>query len=106
MSGDPYSAKVRELFAAPAHAGDIDDGEGLLVPFPDELGVIGDFQWLDPGTLSLEALVGLEGELNRCAGLSEAIEGFAVFAGRPVEIGSVDRIDVAFEKGSEFGAFE
>jgi len=27
MSADPYSAQVRELFAAPAHAGDIAGGE-------------------------------------------------------------------------------
>ena len=31
MSADPYSAKVRELFAAPAHAGDIADGEAVYV---------------------------------------------------------------------------
>ncbi|MDJ0749957.1 MAG: iron-sulfur cluster assembly scaffold protein [Woeseiaceae bacterium] len=26
MSGDPYSPVVRELFAAPAHVGDVEDG--------------------------------------------------------------------------------
>ena len=31
MSADPYSAKVRELFAAPAHAGDLVDGEAVDV---------------------------------------------------------------------------
>jgi NifU-like protein involved in Fe-S cluster formation len=35
MSTDPYSAKVRELFAAPAHAGDIADGEALDVAAED-----------------------------------------------------------------------
>ena len=36
MSGDPYSPAVRELFAAPAHAGDVDDGETAFV---DDQGV-------------------------------------------------------------------
>ncbi len=36
MSGDPYSPAVRELFAAPAHVGDVEDGESALV---DEQGV-------------------------------------------------------------------
>jgi NifU-like protein involved in Fe-S cluster formation len=31
MSADPYSATVRELFEAPAHAGDIADGEAVYV---------------------------------------------------------------------------
>jgi nitrogen fixation NifU-like protein len=35
MSADPYSAKVRELFAAPAHAGDIADGEAVYVADQD-----------------------------------------------------------------------
>ena len=35
MSGDPYSAKVRELFAAPAHAGAIADGEAVYLADQD-----------------------------------------------------------------------
>ncbi|MGB5629565.1 MAG: iron-sulfur cluster assembly scaffold protein [Woeseiaceae bacterium] len=35
MSGDPYSAKVRELFAAPAHAGDIAGGVAVQVADQD-----------------------------------------------------------------------
>jgi len=35
MSAAPYSAKVRELFAAPAHAGDIADGEAVDVADQD-----------------------------------------------------------------------
>ena len=35
MSADPYSAKVRELFAAPAHAGDIADGEAVYLADQD-----------------------------------------------------------------------
>ena len=31
MSADPYSAKVRELFAEPAHAGDVAGGEAVSV---------------------------------------------------------------------------
>ncbi|MDH3622019.1 MAG: iron-sulfur cluster assembly scaffold protein [Gammaproteobacteria bacterium] len=31
MSGDPYSAAVRELFAAPTHAGTVADGTRVLV---------------------------------------------------------------------------
>ena len=36
MSADPYSRTVRTLFAAPAHAGDVDGGELVAV---DEQGV-------------------------------------------------------------------
>jgi len=35
MSADPYSAKVRELFAAPAHAGDMAGGEAVYVADQD-----------------------------------------------------------------------
>ena len=35
MSADPYSAKVRELFTAPAHAGDIADGERVYLADQD-----------------------------------------------------------------------
>ena len=35
MSSDPYSRRVRELFAAPAHAGDLDGGETALVAGQD-----------------------------------------------------------------------
>ena len=35
MSVDPYSAAVRELFAAPAHGGDLDSGESVLVDDQD-----------------------------------------------------------------------
>ena len=35
MSGDPYSAQVRELFAVPVHAGDIADGEAVYVADQD-----------------------------------------------------------------------
>ncbi len=31
MSADPYSAKVRELFAAPAHAGELEGGQTVAV---------------------------------------------------------------------------
>ena len=31
MSGDPYSARVRELFADPAHAGEVEGGFGRSV---------------------------------------------------------------------------
>ena len=31
MSSDPYNAAVRELFAAPAHVGDVGGGESALV---------------------------------------------------------------------------
>ena len=31
MSADPYSAKVRELFAAPAHAGELPGGKSVSV---------------------------------------------------------------------------
>ena len=80
--------------------------EGLLVPASDEIGVISNFQRLDPGVLALETFVGLQGELNRSAGLSEAIEGFAVLAGGPVEIGSVDCVDVTLDQGGEFRALQ
>ena len=36
MSADPYNAAVRELFAKPAHVGDVDGGESVLV---DDQGV-------------------------------------------------------------------
>ncbi len=36
MSADPYSSAVRELFAAPAHVGDLDGGETALI---DDQGV-------------------------------------------------------------------
>lgn len=36
MSGDPYSPAVRELFAAPAHVGDVDGGKTAFV---DDQGV-------------------------------------------------------------------
>jgi NifU-like protein len=36
MSADPYSRTVRALFAAPVHAGDLDDGESVGV---DEQGI-------------------------------------------------------------------
>jgi len=37
MSADPYSARVRELFAAPAHAGEIGDfGDGETVYVADQ----------------------------------------------------------------------
>ena len=36
MSGDPYSPAVRELFAAPAHVGDLEGGESAIV---DDQGV-------------------------------------------------------------------
>jgi len=35
MSADPYSATVRELFAAPAHAGDIPGGESAYIADQD-----------------------------------------------------------------------
>ena len=35
MSADPYSAKVRDLFAAPAHAGEIAGGESVYVADQD-----------------------------------------------------------------------
>jgi len=31
VSADPYNAAVRELFAKPAHAGDVDDGKSVQV---------------------------------------------------------------------------
>ena len=36
MTSDPYSARVRELFADPAHAGTLEDGHGYSV---DDQGV-------------------------------------------------------------------
>ena len=35
MSADPYSARVRELFAAPAHAGQVEGGESVYVDDQD-----------------------------------------------------------------------
>ena len=35
MSADPYSAKVRELFTEPAHAGDVAGGEAVSVAGQD-----------------------------------------------------------------------
>jgi len=35
MSADPYSARVRALFAAPVHGGDIADGESIFVEDQD-----------------------------------------------------------------------
>lgn len=35
MNADPYSATVRALFAAPAHAGDVDGGKSVLVDEQD-----------------------------------------------------------------------
>ncbi|NCF15519.1 MAG: hypothetical protein GWP62_09450 [Gammaproteobacteria bacterium] len=35
MSADPYSARVRDLFAAPAHAGDAAGGEAVYVADQD-----------------------------------------------------------------------
>ena len=35
MSADPYSTKVRALFAAPVHGGDIADGESIYVADQD-----------------------------------------------------------------------
>ena len=35
MSTDPYSKMVRELFAAPAHAGELDGGKSVLVDDQD-----------------------------------------------------------------------
>jgi NifU-like protein involved in Fe-S cluster formation len=35
MSADPYSEKVRELFAEPAHAGGLADGEAVFVADQD-----------------------------------------------------------------------
>ena len=81
-------------------------GEGLLVPALDQLGVIGELQWLDPCFLAGETFVDLEGESDRGAGLSESIEGFAMLAGRLIEIGSVDGVEFSFEQGGEFGAFD
>ncbi len=35
MSADPYSRAVRELFAAPAHAGQLDGGQAVSLDTPD-----------------------------------------------------------------------
>lgn len=35
MNVDPYSARVRAYFAAPAHAGALDDGESVRVDDPE-----------------------------------------------------------------------
>ena len=76
---------------------DFSFSERLLVPASDQFGVIRDFEGLNPGLFAGEALVGLEGELNRSPGLSESVKCFAVRAGGPVEIGSIDGPDLAFE---------
>ena len=35
MNGDPYSARVRAYFAAPAHAGELENGHSMLMDEPD-----------------------------------------------------------------------
>ncbi|MEJ2274085.1 MAG: iron-sulfur cluster assembly scaffold protein [Woeseiaceae bacterium] len=35
MTAEPYSARVRELFAAPAHAGDLESGQSAQVEAQD-----------------------------------------------------------------------